>query len=85
MLYSVTNESSKIRLEVYSDQPGVQFYSGNFLPDAANGEEAVIGKGGAKYTLHGAMCLETQNYPNAINLVRPKAIVSIYLYDLDFV
>jgi aldose 1-epimerase len=47
---------------VSSDQPGVQFYSGNFL----NG--SVQGKGGAVYVQHAGLCLETQKFPNAINI-----------------
>lgn len=44
-----------------SDQPGVQFYSGNFL-----GGEA--GKGGVAYAQYSGACLETQKFPNAINV-----------------
>ncbi|XP_050069933.1 galactose mutarotase [Anopheles maculipalpis] len=80
-------------LEVYTDQPGVQFYTSNFMPDpnknirpkAVNAPEyydvtrlepvipegvadpPIQGKGGAKYCKHGAFCLETQNFPDAIN------------------
>ncbi|XP_050310782.1 galactose mutarotase-like [Anthonomus grandis grandis] len=46
-------------MEVYSDQPGVQFYTGNFIPESE-------GKG-AKYVKHGAFCLETQIYPDAVH------------------
>ncbi|XP_046382494.1 galactose mutarotase [Ischnura elegans] len=54
-------------LEVFSDAPGVQFYTSNGLPDATAAQPPLIGKGGAKYWKHGAFCLETQNYPNAVN------------------
>lgn len=47
-------------LEIYSDQPGLQFYSGNFL-------FGQWGKGGATYARRSACCLETQGYPNAVN------------------
>lgn len=47
---------------IESDQPGVQFYSGNFLDGAAPG------KRGARYARHAGLCLETQAYPNAINV-----------------
>ncbi|CAG7833867.1 unnamed protein product [Allacma fusca] len=64
-------------LEVYTDQPGVQFYTSNFLPD----KDPLPGKQGAKYFKHGAFCLETQNYPNAINqanfpdpVIKPGAV-----------
>jgi aldose 1-epimerase len=44
-----------------SDQPGVQFYTGNFLDGSAKGK-------GATYMQHAALCLETQKFPNAINV-----------------
>ncbi|XP_031560945.1 aldose 1-epimerase-like [Actinia tenebrosa] len=47
-------------LEVYTDQPGVQLYTGNGL-------DGNIGKGGLHYKKYSAVCLEMQNYPNAIN------------------
>lgn len=47
-------------LELLGDQPGVQFYSGNFL-------DGVAGKGGASYERHGGLCLETQRFPDAVN------------------
>ena len=56
---SVTNE--KITLNVYTDQPGIQFYTGNFLggkPDF---------RGNTKRIKHGAFCLEAQTEPNCIN------------------
>ncbi|KAG7197550.1 hypothetical protein KM043_000166 [Ampulex compressa] len=61
-------------LEVYSNQPGVQFYTSNFLP-RANGT-GILGKAGQKYFHHGAFCFETQNYPDAINHANfPDAVV----------
>ena len=59
MVASVTNE--KLTLNVYSDQPGIQFYTGNFL----GGEPDF--RGGVKRIKHGAFCLETQTEPNCIN------------------
>ena len=59
MVASATN--GKLMLNVYTDQPGVQFYTGNFLygePDF---------RGGVKKIKHGAFCLETQTEPNCIN------------------
>jgi aldose 1-epimerase len=44
-----------------ADQPGVQFYTGNFL------DGSLFGKG-ATYVQHAALCLETQKFPNAINV-----------------
>jgi aldose 1-epimerase len=48
-------------MNVYTDQPGVQFYTGNFL----NGQ--LVGKDGAVYVRRGAFCLETQHYPDSPN------------------
>lgn len=50
-------------MKVFTTQPGVQFYSGNFL----NGE---AGKSGSRYGKHGGFCLETQYYPDSPN--RPE-------------
>jgi aldose 1-epimerase len=51
---------SGIGLEVYTNEPGVQFYCGNFM----TGES---GKFGAHYPHRGAFCLETQHYPDSPN------------------
>ena len=48
-------------MEVYTDQPGIQFYTGNFL------DSTVKGKGGNLTPLHAALCLETQHYPDSPN------------------
>ena len=49
-------------MTVASDQPGVQFYSGNFL------DGTLIGKSGRAYQQYAGLCLETQRFPNAINV-----------------
>jgi len=49
-------------LTLQGDQPGVQFYSGNYL------DGTLSGKGGAKYPQYAGFCLETQRFPNAINV-----------------
>jgi aldose 1-epimerase len=48
-------------LEVLTSEPGVQFYSGNFL------DGAVRGKGGKVYGRRSALCLETQHFPDSPN------------------
>ena len=48
-------------MEVYTDQPGIQFYTGNFL------DGTVKGKGGKVANLHDALCLETQHFPDTPN------------------
>ncbi len=51
-------------LEVWTTEPGVQFYTGNFLDGSAHG------KGGISYTKRSALCLETQHFPDSPN--QPK-------------
>jgi aldose 1-epimerase len=48
-------------MEVYSDLPGVQFYAGNFITEQT-------GKGGVSYGKRCALCLETQYFPNSVNI-----------------
>jgi galactose mutarotase-like enzyme len=47
-------------IDISTNAPGVQVYTGNFLNDTP-------GKDGAKYQRHQSVCLETQSYPNAVN------------------
>lgn len=49
-------------MEVYTTEPAIQFYSGNFLNGTLKDT-----KGGAKYVKHAALCLETQHYPDSPN------------------
>ncbi|MCH2175475.1 MAG: galactose mutarotase [Lentisphaeria bacterium] len=49
-----------LSMEVWTSEPGIQVYSGNYL-------DGFEGKGGNKYPFRSAICLETQNYPDAIN------------------
>ena len=48
-------------MEIYTDQPGVQFYTGNFL------DGSIKGKGGVAYRKHYGFCLETQRWPDSPN------------------
>jgi aldose 1-epimerase len=48
-------------MEVFTSQPGIQFYSGNFL------DGSLIGKGGVAYQKYAALCLETQHFPDSPN------------------
>ncbi|MCL1820869.1 MAG: galactose mutarotase [Oscillospiraceae bacterium] len=57
----VTGDKSGITLKTYTDRPAVHLYTGNHLKNG-------IGKGGVKYDYRYGFCLETQNFPNAINL-----------------
>ncbi|HIG81068.1 MAG TPA: galactose mutarotase [Verrucomicrobiales bacterium] len=47
-------------LEISTDQPSIQFYSGNFL-------KGQTGKAGKTYPHRGAVCLESQHHPDAVN------------------
>ncbi len=57
----VTEPTSGRTLDVLSTEPGVQFYTGNFL------DGSVVGKGGKSYPRRAAFCLETQHYPDSPN------------------
>lgn len=48
-------------MEVFSDQPGIQFYSGNFL------DNTIKGKNGVMYNYRTGLCLELQHYPDSPN------------------
>jgi len=48
-------------LEIWTDQPAIQLYTGNFL------DGTVTGKGGKAYRKHFGFCLETQHYPDSPN------------------
>ena len=58
---TVYSPATGIQLEVYTTEPGVQVYTGNFL----NG--TITGKNGAVYNKRNAICLETQKYPDSPN------------------
>jgi aldose 1-epimerase len=49
-------------MTIEADQPGVQLYSGNFL------DGKIVGKSGVTYGQYAGLCLETQSYPNAVNI-----------------
>lgn len=53
--------NSGIQMDMYTDQPGVQFYAGNFL------DGSFVGKKGVKYPRRSAFCFETQHYPDSPN------------------
>ncbi|WP_437984585.1 aldose epimerase family protein [Sorangium sp. So ce117] len=49
-------------LTIEADQPGIQFYTGNYL------DGSIKGKGGAVYNQYSGLCLEPQKFPNSINV-----------------
>jgi len=57
----VTERTSGRVMEVWTTQPAVQFYTGNFLDGTA------IGKGGKAYAYRTGLCLETQHFPDSPN------------------
>lgn len=57
----VVEPNSGRTMEIYTDQPGVQFYSGNFL------DGTITGKSGIIYEQYSAFCLETQHFPDSPN------------------
>ena len=61
LVAKVKDPKSGRLMEVYTNQPGVQFYSGNFL------DGTITGKGGVVYRKHGGLCLETQHFPDSPN------------------
>ncbi len=79
-------ESGRI-LEVFTDQPGLQFYSGNFL------DGNIKGKNGKMYQQYDGFCLETQHFPDSPNhpefpstILRPNQIfhsLTIYKFSTD--
>lgn len=60
---SAAAESDKtgIRMEVYTDLPGIQFYTANAM------KPGIVGKGKTLYEKRGSYCFETQNFPDAVN------------------
>jgi len=57
----VVHPASGRKMEVFTDQPAMQFYAGNFL------DGTIEGKNGIKYQRRSGFCLETENYPDAPN------------------
>ena len=57
-------------MEVTTDEPGVQFYTGNFLDGSLKGKDGVV------YGKHAGFCLETQHFPDSPNQVKfPNTIL----------
>jgi len=65
LVATVTEPKSGRVLEVLTTEPGIQFYTGNFLKN-----DDLKGKGGAAYNQYGAFCLEAQHFPDSPN--RPE-------------
>ena len=61
LIASAFHEESGRLMEVYSDQPGLQFYTGNFL------DGSLPQKGEGSYNFRSGFCMETQHFPNSPN------------------
>jgi aldose 1-epimerase len=57
----VTEHTTGLMMEVYTTEPGIQLYSGNFM------DGSIKGKGGKNYGHRSAFCLETQHFPDSPN------------------
>jgi aldose 1-epimerase len=57
----VTEPTTGRVMEMYTTEPGVQFYTGNFL------DGKLKGKGGIAYSKHSGFCLEAQHFPDSVN------------------
>lgn len=66
---TATDPDSGRVLQVYATQPGIQFYTGNFL------DGTIKGKGGVTYNKHQAFCLETQHFPDAVNQPAFRSVI----------
>jgi len=58
-----------IKMEIYTSQPGIQLYTGNWLTGN------FVGKNGQRYPKRSAVCFETQHYPDSINHPEYPSIV----------
>lgn len=65
----LTSPESGITLEVYTNEPGIQVYTGNFL------DGTVKGKKGITYNQRASVCLETQHYPDSPNKPQWPSVV----------
>lgn len=82
----VTEPTSKRKMTVFTTEPGVQFYTGNYL-------NVACGKNGKSYKMHDAFCLETQKYPDSPNqptfpnciLKRGETFTSITMHKFEIV
>lgn len=69
-LAAIASEPSTGRvLEVWTEEPGIQFYCGNFLDGSA------IGKSGRAYAFRSGFCLETQHFPDSANQPKFPSII----------
>lgn len=65
----LTSPVTGITLEVYTDEPGVQLYTGNFLDGTVKGKKGIV------YPQRASVCLETQHYPDSPNKAHWPSVV----------
>lgn len=65
----LTSPESGITLEVYTNEPGIQVYTGNFLDGTVTGKKGII------YNQRASVCLETQHYPDSPNKSQWPSVV----------
>lgn len=65
----LTSPVTGITLEVYTNEPGIQVYTGNFL------DGTVTGKKGIAYPQRASVCLETQHYPDSPNKAHWPSVI----------
>lgn len=65
----MTSPESGITLEVYTDEPGIQVYTGNFLDGTVKGKKGIV------YNQRASVCLETQHYPDSPNKPQWPSVV----------
>lgn len=63
MVATLRDPKSGRMMEVMTSEPGLQFYSGNFL------DGKLVGKNKVSYPRHGGLCLETQHFPDSPNQI----------------
>jgi len=86
LVASVVGDISKIQMDIYTVEPGLQFYSGNFM------QSMNTFKSGVKDDFRTAFCLETQHFPDAPNqpsfpsiILEPDSVyqtVSVYKFSV---
>ncbi|MBH0236209.1 aldose epimerase family protein [Methylobrevis albus] len=69
LMARLTAPAGDVTLDIWSTEPGVQFYDGNML------EVPVPGLDGARYALNGGLCLEPQGFPDAVNRPEFPAVI----------
>lgn len=65
----LTSPETGITLEVYTNEPGIQIYTGNFLDGTVKGKKDIT------YNQRASVCLETQHYPDSPNKAEWPTVV----------